>query len=199
MVGAISFALTLVNIVCIWIFGIITFTIKVSQYELDSRPSLELVLLCVIAQEVAPSKKKSAFWARDIKVARATQRSGSIRKEVDLETIKAGLQDALKRKHDEKGNVDTIRKKYLRRWRRRRKAADFSFCIADDNDEEDEEDFLEYFMLGLNPIVEETQGVDPKDRAAYLGFRSSIEDFAVEEVEGETRGWMSFFGRLKNE
>mmetsp|Transcript_37720 Transcript_37720/g.91634 ORF Transcript_37720/g.91634 Transcript_37720/m.91634 type:complete len:763 (+) Transcript_37720:42-2330(+) len=172
-IGAISFALTLVNILCIWVFGIVMFTIK----------------------EVAPSEKKSAFWARDIKVARATQKRGSLKKDVDLETIKAGLQEALEQKRNEEGNVTGAKVKNLRRWRRRNQPRDYSFSLRDDQ-ADDDVDFLEFFMMGLNPIMEDTQGLDPKDRAAYLGFRSSVQDFAVEEeVVPERPAWLSFFGR----
>ena len=43
-IGAISFALTVINILCIWIAGMFMFAVK----------------------EVAPSKEKSTFWTRDI-------------------------------------------------------------------------------------------------------------------------------------
>ncbi|KAL3939225.1 MAG: hypothetical protein SGBAC_006014 [Bacillariaceae sp.] len=173
-IGAISFALTIVNIICIWIFGIVMFTIK----------------------EVTPSEKKSAFWARDIKVARATQKRGSLRSDVDMETIKAGLQEALEQKRKEEGIGAGAKIKNMRRFRRRHQPRDFSFSLVDD-EVEDDVDLLEFFMMGLNPIMENTQGLDPKDRAAYLGFRSSLQDFAVEEeLIPETKpNWMSFFGR----
>ncbi|CAJ1965711.1 unnamed protein product [Cylindrotheca closterium] len=179
-IGAISFVLTLVNILCIWVFGIVMFTIK----------------------EVTPSVKKSAFWARDIKVARATQKHGPPKKEVDLDTIKAGLQEALEQKRNEANKVTGPATKNLRRRRRHRshRPRDFSFSLIEDDDEEDDEvDLLEFFMMGLNPVMEDTAGMDPKDRAAYLGFRSSLQDFAVEEevapVVPERPAWLSFLGR----
>lgn len=126
-------------------------------------------------------------------MARATQKRGTVKREVDLDTIKAGLQDALEKKRNEEGKVANAKAKYLRRWRNRRKSLDFSFSIAED-EEEDDEELLEYFMLGLNPLMEEVEGLNPKDRAAYLGFRSSLEDFAVdEEVVPERPSWLSFF------
>lgn len=72
-IGGISFLLTVVNIVCIWISGILMFAIK----------------------EVAPTKTKSAFWARDIKVARAQKQDS--KKSVDVEVIRKGLSDALEK------------------------------------------------------------------------------------------------------
>ena len=58
-----------------------------------------MIPTCTISfsQEVAPSKTKSAFWASDIKKARAIQK-GDI--EVDLDVLKAGLQDALERERN---------------------------------------------------------------------------------------------------
>jgi hypothetical protein len=69
-IGGISLALTVVNIVCIWISGIAMFALK----------------------EVAPVKSKSAFWTNDIKVARAIKKGD---KKIDLDVIKMGLEDAL--------------------------------------------------------------------------------------------------------
>lgn len=73
-VGSISFGLTLTNIVCIWLAGVFTFWLK----------------------EVAPIQQKSAFWARDLKIARQKP------KEPGTGKIKAGLQAAadLKLKYD---------------------------------------------------------------------------------------------------
>ena len=74
VIGAISFALTVVNIVCIWLAGQLMFAIK----------------------EVEPSKhdtqSTSAFWSRDIKVARAIQKGN---KSVDMDVIKEGIQKEL--------------------------------------------------------------------------------------------------------
>ena len=70
VIGAISLALTIVNILCIWISGILMFWLK----------------------EVAPTKSKSAFWSNDIKVARAIKKGN---KKIDLDVIKLGLEDAL--------------------------------------------------------------------------------------------------------
>lgn len=148
-------------------------------------------------QEVTPSEKKSAFWARDIKVARATQKHGPPKSEVDLDTIRAGLQEALEQKRNEAGKVAGSVAKKLRRRRRHHKQRDFSFSLIDDDEEDDDEDLMEFFMMGLNPIMEGAHATDPKDRAAYLGFRSSLDDFAVEEELPvvEKPAWLSFLGR----
>jgi hypothetical protein len=140
---------------------------------------------------VAPSENKSAFWARDIKVARAIKKRGS-KKPVDLETIKIGLQDALERKREEGGVASRAR--FLRRRRRRQQPADFSFNIADDPIDETEE-YLEHFMLGLNPIIDGAQTLELADRAAYLGFRASLQDFEVEEEDPVPGKWFSLFGK----
>ena len=47
-IGGISFALTVINILCIWLSGLVMFEIK----------------------EVAPAENKNAFWAKDLKIAR---------------------------------------------------------------------------------------------------------------------------------
>jgi hypothetical protein len=71
-IGTISLCLTIVNILCIWIFGVIMFSIK----------------------EVAPYRSKSAFWQNDIKVARAIKKGN---RKIDMGVIKAGLQDAIQK------------------------------------------------------------------------------------------------------
>lgn len=73
VIGAISFALTALNIVCIWVSGLIMFEIK----------------------EVTPQKKKSAFWAKDIKVARELNKGNEKPPPVDISLIKQGIQSAL--------------------------------------------------------------------------------------------------------
>ncbi len=145
-------------------------------------------------QEVAPSQKKSAFWSRDIKTARAIRKEGVKDPEVDLDTLKAGLQDALERKKAEE-NGEGPRAKFRRRLRRRRKQTNFSFNLADDPI--DEEDYL-YYMLGLSPVEETTRPEDERQdiMARYLGFRTSLQDFEVEEdlvVENSMAGWKSLF------
>lgn len=84
LIATISFALTMINIVCIWVSGIIMFQIK----------------------EVAPTRSKNPFWARDIKVARAIQKGK--KGDVDLEAVKVGLQEAIAREREEekKGTND---------------------------------------------------------------------------------------------
>jgi hypothetical protein len=98
LIAVISFALTMVNIVCIWVSGILMFRIK----------------------EVAPTRSKSAFWSRDIKVARAIQKGS---KEVNLEVIKAGLQDAIQKERNE----ETARRKHPKRHNN---MGDFTFNMA---------------------------------------------------------------------
>ena len=150
--GAISFALTGVNILCIWIAGMLMFAVK----------------------EVAPSKEKSTFWTRDIKTARARQKDGDANNHVDMEVMKAGLQDALEKK------LYSNDPKYVKRMHRHRpRSGNFSFNLSEEFSDMDDDDYLEYFMLGLDPIIEGGE----EDRAAYLGFDADRQDF-VEEKSG---------------
>jgi hypothetical protein len=75
-VGTTSFGLTLLNILCIWLAGVFTFWLK----------------------EVAPIERKSAFWSRDLKIARQKPREAGAGK------IRDGLQAALDLK--EKYSID---------------------------------------------------------------------------------------------
>lgn len=77
VIAGISFVLTILNIVCIWISGIAMFYIK----------------------EVAPSKSKGAFWSRDIKLARAVQKGSKTG--INLAEIKSSLQDTIKKERQE--------------------------------------------------------------------------------------------------
>lgn len=78
-IGGISFALTVVNIFCIWISGLVMFEIK----------------------EVAPTQSKNAFWAKDIKVARELNQKKDL-PPVDVSVIRRGLKSALNRTPSEK-------------------------------------------------------------------------------------------------
>ena len=89
IIGAISFALTALNIVCIWLAGIVMFEIK----------------------EVAPTEQKSAFWARDLKMARELNRTNSLNKKpppVNVNMIKDGIRTALGRRNNN-GNTENIK------------------------------------------------------------------------------------------
>ena len=66
-------------------------------------------------------------------------------------------------------------RKHFNFIRRRQRSANFSFNLADDPGDFDENDYLEYFMLGLEPIDESAD-----ERAAYLGFNADQQDFVVE-------------------
>ncbi len=77
VIAGISFALTMLNIVCIWVSGVVMFYIK----------------------EVAPARSKTAFWSGDIKMARAVQKGS--KSGVNLVAIKSGLQDAIEKERKE--------------------------------------------------------------------------------------------------
>jgi len=68
VIAAISFALTALNILCIWVAGIIMFKIK----------------------EVAPTEQKGAFWERDLKAARELKKEP-----INLGVILDGIKSAL--------------------------------------------------------------------------------------------------------
>jgi hypothetical protein len=70
--GGISFALTLINIVCIWMAGTFTFWLK----------------------EITPLKEKNAFWTTDLKEYRQHKDT-----EADLNVINDGIQAALELKN----------------------------------------------------------------------------------------------------
>lgn len=73
MTGAISFALTIINIICIWLAGTGTFWLK----------------------EVAPLKEKNAFWKNDISYYRNNKEEGT-----DLNVINDGIEAALELRDD---------------------------------------------------------------------------------------------------
>lgn len=76
VIGTISFALTALNIVCIWLAGLVMFEIK----------------------EVSPAQKKSAFWAKDIKVARELNKGRASKPApVDVSVLKEGIRSAFAR------------------------------------------------------------------------------------------------------
>ena len=93
--------------------------------------------------------------------------------------MKASLQDALERKMKQDG------RKHFNFIRRRQRSANFSFNLADDPGDFDENDYLE-FMLGLEPI-------DESAPAASLGFNADQQDFVV-----ENKSILSRFSLRKN-
>jgi hypothetical protein len=76
VIGGISFALTVLNIICIWISGLIMFEIK----------------------KVAPLEGKKAFWTKDIKLAREWNR-GEKPPPIDVNLLRSGLRTAMARSH----------------------------------------------------------------------------------------------------
>ena len=72
--GSISFALTVVNIFCIWVAGILMFRLK----------------------EVAPIKTKNTFWTRDLRTAREANREQKVFAGADAKILQDGLKAALK-------------------------------------------------------------------------------------------------------
>jgi hypothetical protein len=180
-IGGISFALTVVNIVCIWVSGILMFAIK----------------------EVAPSKSKSAFWARDIKVARAIQKGSQ---EVNLDVIKAGLQDALERDRRAKtegtangGAPDgaaSIASRFMRRRNQRQAsskgASNFSFNLATNpvDDVIPIVDTQKIGLVGSTPLTDDLRYVGLEDMAALLGFDEDEEEEAPAQNSGWGFGWL---------
>lgn len=74
--GGISLALTIVNIICIWVSGVFTFWLK----------------------EVTPISNKNAFWTRDIKNYR--EQEDGVPPTVNTEVINEGIQAALELQQD---------------------------------------------------------------------------------------------------
>uniref|UniRef100_A0A7S2XSZ6 TIGR00341 family protein n=1 Tax=Attheya septentrionalis TaxID=420275 RepID=A0A7S2XSZ6_9STRA len=95
--GTISFVLTVLNIACIWVAGMLMFAIK----------------------EVAPTKKKNAFWSRDVQVARElnTKAEGEQPPPVDISVLRRGLSQAV-----DSGRAPDVVKKSpgQARWRGKR-------------------------------------------------------------------------------
>ena len=86
-------------------------------------------------------------------MARAKKKTRHDDQQVDLDAMKVGLEDALEQKKlEEDGNRTAAKEKYYRRLRRRQRPVQFSFNIADASlDFYDDDEYLEHFMLGLNP------------------------------------------------
>jgi hypothetical protein len=153
-IGGISFALTIVNIVCIWGSGMLMFAIK----------------------EVAPSKTKSAFWARDIKVARAIQKGS---KEVDLDVLKAGLQDAIEKGRKEKHPTAAPPGS---RFMRRRQNFSFNMAVNPVDDIAPIVDLEEY--AGPTPLTDDIKFYGLEDMATLLGFDEEAEEVSRHRRRG---------------
>lgn len=165
-IAGISFALTVVNIVCIWVFGMLMFKIK----------------------EVAPSKTKSAFWAKDIKTARAVQRG---KKDVDLDVIKTGIEDALEKERKntsaQPGKEGIYWAKPPRYWNRRGQrngSGNFSFNLQENPI--DEIAPIPDFVGGPTPLTDDIRYVGLEDMGALLGFLDDSDD---EEQPPPKRSW----------
>jgi hypothetical protein len=151
-IGAISFALTVVNIVCIWVSGMLMFAIK----------------------EVAPSKSTSAFWSRDIKVARAIKRGN---KNVDMDVIKEGIQNELKtRRKAGKPAPPLPSKKVLPENPKRKKS-------KKDVLEVEEGDNVRYFGL--------------EDMAHFLGFDEEDDEAEEDDEDDAGQGIWGMVGWLR--
>ena len=74
------------NIVCIWIAGIIMFHIK----------------------EVAPTEDKSAFWDKDLKAARELNKKGAKPPPLNFDVLLRGLKSALRRKEKDGSETNPI-------------------------------------------------------------------------------------------
>lgn len=150
-IGSISFALTVVNIVCIWVAGIAMFKIK----------------------EVAPTKAKSAFWSRDIKIARNVNKGGGSKsKKVDTEVIREGLKEALKREQQMKNEVGPADTATLR-WRKKRavrKAAGPRSGVT--------------FNLAVNPVPMENINHMNEGSAKAVGLDDLVKPFPIRGVPG---------------
>jgi uncharacterized hydrophobic protein (TIGR00271 family) len=91
-IGGVSFALTVLNIICIWASGILMFHIK----------------------EVAPTTEKNAFWDRDIKYARELNKEETP-PPVNITKIREALKNILKKSPDEPPTPEPKMRKEVRR------------------------------------------------------------------------------------
>lgn len=149
-IGGISFALTVLNIFCIWIAGLLMFGIK----------------------EVAPTKEKNAFWARDLKVAAELNQSPNPAP-INVSVLQQGLQTAMhKHGKDKKVKIRAPRRKYIAQPDsfRRKKAL---WGSADTSDEENNSDDVEYVelaqmvaLLGFNKDDDE-EYYDEESKVTY--------------------------------
>jgi len=151
-IGGISFALTVVNIICIWLSGMIMFAIK----------------------EVAPTKAKSAFWSRDIKVARAQKQDS--KNEVDVEVIRKGLSDALEKERQKEQKEKKRAPNASRRRRKRliRKASGPRPEVT--------------FNLAVNPIPIDNLSQMNSHHAKAIGLEPLVEPFPVAKGSAEENG-----------
>lgn len=154
LIAGISFALTMLNIVCIWASGILMFQIK----------------------EVAPTKSKSAFWSRDIKVARAIQKGSQ---DVNLDVIKAGLQDVIKKERKEKKVGGAPRK--------RRGDSNLSFNMSSNPVDETAPIVNIQEFVGVTPLADDVKYYGLEDMAHLFGFDEE-DDFE----EGEKKPSVGF-------
>ena len=156
--GAISFALTVLNIACIWVSGIVMFEIK----------------------EVAPTQQKNAFWARDIKTARKLNEE---KRQVDVGVLRRGVTSALSKKRGKSdGPIGTVRIRPPKSKRTEFSSLDAtltlkptqrwgpygspSFAAALNADE-----------AGLEAVDENVRYVGLEDMAGLLGFDEEDEEY----------------------
>lgn len=164
-IGGISFALTIVNIICIWLAGMFMFMVK----------------------EVAPTKSKSAFWSRDIKLAR-TQKTNQGTKDVDLELIRTGLKDALD-KEEKKSSLSMRKRQMMTKNNGPRPAVTFNLSVNPLQMEDiSAMNQTRVRNAGLSklaePLAVPKKGfLGLEDMAMFLGFDDS--DDEGKEIEGD--------------
>ena len=202
-IGCISLILTLVNILCIWVSGVVMFQVK----------------------EVAPIKSKSAFWANDIKVARAIKTGN---KDIDMDVIKVGLQDAIEKEdkirrrrrgtgrgsgsinggvagsenedvtplpHDSddrvKNSNNKLRFQRLRKNAHSAKATNVNWNMSSGPSIDEyamEETLLEDIITGPSPLVDSERYIGLEDMAALLGFDDDDEEYEEQDEEQQNIG-----------
>ena len=149
-VGSTSFGLTLINIVCIWLAGVFTFWLK----------------------EVAPVEHKSAFWSRDLKIARQKRKDAG----TGSGKIKDGLQAAIDLKKTYNVDVDNDRPTVKKLNSRRRVATPTSkwddALLFDRNPVELPERRLQ--RASSDGILEQTEALGGIDNATNILFSNSL-------------------------
>lgn len=170
VIGGVSFALTAINIICIWLSGFIMFEIK----------------------EVAPTKEKSAFWAKDIKEARELNTKGGDRN-INVGVLRKGIKAALRKKSDKP--VETVKIVPPRQASYRTESVGTAFAFRPTTHPAGGAAAASYTVLSEEPKEHENKHVTDdnvryvglEDMASLLGFDQEDEDDAIDHAAVATR------------
>lgn len=163
LIGGVSFALTAINIICIWVSGIVMFEIK----------------------EVAPTKQKNAFWANDIKEARELNK-GEKPQPVNVNVLRKGIKAALRKKSDSDKPVKAVKIRAPKRQPSEKASVGTAFAFHPTATSHP-------VAAGWNSALSEEEIDDNvryvglEDMAALLGFDREEEDDAIDHAAVASR------------